>query len=1557
MTLRTRRLSLFLTCAALAACEAEQEPPPLFNAKDLSLQCPTGQVGWDFSTGGNDTAIAEHDVSREIRVDNATLGTCDYREDFALECDDKAECTRVVKKPSSPACAGGALNLTYHCGEESPRFNLVIPGDASAQTVTLACGDPLTIISAIYAANAPSTANQANITRAVASACTGKRRCSLDDPYALNNYADPWPNQPKDTALRYYCGNDTSVREATVPSGQRLDLWCPPREAAAPRFEENLTIIGVECAADSPQAAAWCRGLDADRRATIAEWDRKVKESCEGKKSCKLATVPWVRPGQGQQYPRDYPTMFVNYWCSSPQAPEVKRLYHYDLYGKYFELYCGSPIKIVGATGTAPDLVGARAACDYKTRCTLPNLTYDGGVGAYSATFQYTCGQNELDVRDTRLFFQTPTNTSTGRKLAPFSAFDRALECTVPSTTLYGGIRPVAATTSSGGNAIIAVTSQCFGRGVCAVRSDMATRVEYRCGSSNERKVATGSPLVLTCTPDVRVTSLSCDYSSSIYPEDRQRCVDSTGTRLDVLTLDSVKQRCPPGNNGACGFFKWKTQPLTVKWRCGEDPREYEYTGLGEQDDDLPRQAKVSLTCLVPDKPYVEKACVPEVCRGKQRRDGKLACIPDSTKLETEFYAAPVLKEWLPGADGGTSQWGGANATTLKEDVPYQIFSYAHYKAEGAVQLPPTTSMAVWAYDEYTALPNSGVPSSKQTTFGFRCLLGESTFRAAEFPTGMPGYRKILSGGKGAVPPPTCYRQDIGDGRTAWADAARRVGLSEAQFRSKYGRRQSWVVTSFDPSGKHSVRKFNGVVGNAVNPIGFFYNSQNGWIDLLSYYLQTVDLRFKTAVSFVESNDLELDATAAVVRKSQLFIDVSQPELLPEFEVDLTWTQRGDSPARNPLSPKSLLSASSATPLHKRNLRATIELARLDAALTNNWVPVAATTFPSTNLGSGNAFSQTTRLGARFTPSLRERALAVKGTDVLQTTNGWMASFEEDKTTFRVRVCMDFDEKTHVLGDTNLDNQWVSAARDGVTYRLGFKRRCAETSPIVLERELFVYPVTPVSEQEKPGSAARSPRQGDGASNSTNDLGTQSNCADSGSTRQCTGQSRSNMTSGGQFSISVFENATNEKTDQTETTKLTTMDSKMSLFGFQVFDLAGGGREAQSAGAWSVTLNLTPNLDNIAKAIKRRRGGPVKTDAKPIKTAPKGGFERDGLAMVLSKSIPFTLGPFPFEMELSMSVGFGFGASVTLAGDRQSTSSMFMPKYPCLKTGTGRCLLAYDDVKSFDDASAECQYKGGRLAEVRTAGDLTELQGAIASVGGAAEVFWLGGQLAYQYADPRCDVTRDARCPGLSRTRYTWLTGNVPFANQRRTEPALIDPGALLGNHGLGSNLGNLVSKVPNEAGVLLKKDTGRLVTDTANQVHRFACEFDPAGSYVESSLGVEVKAEFTYGIGAAICTPSADIGFCLGISLNFINASIAIGAKHTTIAVFNNSNVKVSLLGMGEVTGTWGVSLLSGALAAELKLLFWSTSWEIASYKGLISLEGELFPTIETPYRKVTFP
>lgn len=48
-----RVIGLLCACVVAAGC-AEPEPPPLFNAVDPTLQCPTGSVGWSFSTGGPD---------------------------------------------------------------------------------------------------------------------------------------------------------------------------------------------------------------------------------------------------------------------------------------------------------------------------------------------------------------------------------------------------------------------------------------------------------------------------------------------------------------------------------------------------------------------------------------------------------------------------------------------------------------------------------------------------------------------------------------------------------------------------------------------------------------------------------------------------------------------------------------------------------------------------------------------------------------------------------------------------------------------------------------------------------------------------------------------------------------------------------------------------------------------------------------------------------------------------------------------------------------------------------------------------------------------------------------------------------------------------------------------------------------------------------------------------------------------------------------------------------------------------------------------------------------
>ena len=1562
------RLAVALVGLAFSGCPAEEGDPPLFNAKDLSVQCPTGQVGWDFSTGGNDSTIVENSVSREITVDSATLGTCNYKDDFAIDCDGKRDCTRLVKKPTSPTCGGGALNLTYRCGSEPHRYNVVLPGEASGQSITLACAEPMTIISAIYASNAPTAANQANITTAIASACTGKRRCALEDPYVLNNRNDPWPNVNKDTLVKYFCGTDPVAKETVVPAGQRVDIQCPLNEAPAPVFRDTLRIQSVE--ADPEVCANYAGTCSAPAyQARVKEWDTKLRAACENKKECRLTM------NRGLSFPST--RLRVTYWCTSPQAPEERYFDSRDDFEASFDLYCGTPITIVGLVPgfnnlyKGGDLDAAKAACNTKSRCVLPNPKYATGQLGDSAraAYRYTCGDNVFDMRETEeLNTSTFYRPSLGRRVeAILDPRRRQLACDRYSNNLVGGIRVVSATIN-GADALLSTTSQCYGRGVCFVQSNDSGDIKYRCGNSYELKTATRKSelpagFVLSCNPDVKVVSLECENpaSETYYPKG---CITpSTPYRYTDITPD---QRCFAGNNGVCNISKRSNQVAHLKWTCGNDPRVYSYDGPGEPYPSASEQAFDFLKprCEVPEKPYVEKACVPATCPGNMRRDSKLQCIPDATKLFTDVYAAPILKTWDPGLDGGTSQWGGAETTTLTEDFPYQMFGYAQYKAWGYVQLAPTTAITLWAWDEFVPKQGVTVPANRTSTVGFRCIVSEAPIRDAEVQSITPGYRRVINGGKGGVLPLTCFRQDVDDGRNAWSDGARRVGIPESEFRRDYQRKTSWVASAFDATGKQAARVSNNQLRSAVNPIGFFYNSSNGWIDQLAFYAQTTDYRFAKQVTFVEAQEIQVNASAATLRQAELKVDVAKADLLPSFDLDFTWSQRGDSPSKNPLSPRSILSTNAAVPLNRRNLRATIEMARLSTS-EPEWLAVNATSFPATGLGNGNAMSQTVRLQAKVTPSLRERMLSIKGAATAQTADGFMRNFEEDNTVFRVRVCMDFDEVTHALGSSNitagsLDNQGVTAQRDGVTYGLKFTKRCAESGPVLLKRELFVYPTTPVAAVETPANSASSPRQGDSAAGSTNDMGNQSACTETGGRQNCTGQSRNAMTTGGQFSISAIDTASNDESTQDETTKTTKMSTNMTLFGFKIFDLSSGSTaEPQSAGAWSVELNLTPNLDNIADAWKSRRTAGVKTKSDKTKTKPKAKkgilsrFERDGLAMKLSKEFPFTLGPFPFVLEVGFSVGFGFGAKLKLSGDYQSVTSMVNPKYPCLKSGAGECFLAYTDNKSFEEALSECRFKGGTLAEVRTAADLAAANAAIATAAGSGTRYWLGGQLAYQYEDPRCDVTRAPACAGTSRTRYAWLTGNVPFANQRRLETPLLDPNSLLGNHGFGASLGPVVSRAPNRAGVLLRPATSNLETDVITATAPYVCQFDPASSYVEASIGVAVNVEFSMGFFAKICTPSTDIGFCLGATLNLITAGVNVSAERSRILVFNNNRIKVSLLGESKIEGTWEVAFMSGSFDAELNFLFWSTSWQIASYGGLFTIEGELFPEIVSPYAR----
>ena len=177
-----------------------------------------------------------------------------------------------------------------------------------------------------------------------------------------------------------------------------------------------------------------------------------------------------------------------------------------------------------------------------------------------------------------------------------------------------------------------------------------------------------------------------------------------------------------------------------------------------------------------------------------------------------------------------------------------------------------------------------------------------------------------------------------------------------------------------------------------------------------------------------------------------------------------------------------------------------------------------------------------------------------------------------------------------------------------MSYQLGIKKRCAETGPLLVQRELFVYSTNPLATTESPLNSATSPRQGDGSAGSNNDIGNQSNCVDlnNGLSQACTGASRSNMVTSGQFQLSLLESTTTDKSTQSESSKSSGITSETKLFGFVTLNLnQGGGSEGSSPGAWEVDIDLVEGASAIGDAIDSIRA--LRKAALPVRRSTASG--------------------------------------------------------------------------------------------------------------------------------------------------------------------------------------------------------------------------------------------------------------------------------------------------------------------------------------------------------------
>ncbi len=1543
--------------------------PPLFNAIDPSIECPADQVGWDFSTGGLQD-INRNLVGREITITEANFGgncTSTLEASFRAACDSQEKCSLPID------CDNGDFTLKYQCGTERSTYQAFTEtAEDGTQQVTLICGVPITIAKAIYA---PDSGTPVDITSALAANCSGKRRCANGlTASALNANQDPNPGQADTVEIHYVCGGEATETVRTVDENS-VDLYCATEERSL-SFNENLRILSVSSRLP-PREVSWLPNLLEDEAAYVDRQRETIREACEGRVSCTFGVeLPsanfkdYVLRPEGEDMAgvphRVSPNLlFVEYACGAETAPSVRTMLPASdaTGGSEFTLSCGQPMTILEAyvdntvvrASEKTQLTNEmKEACDGKRVCYAPvkhgstgriedprsRLTPDNGYIKY----RVNCG-DLLNVTDFIIE-------------ARYGTINQAhLQCPTFDPEVFKGIRIATVTPS---DQTIAITKRCFGRDKCDTGG---AEVSYRCGTSPRLDTGSGE---ISCEPSITLLGISgCDTREP--PSDPHWC-----QRRNQL--------------GTCSYshyprtdYRWNCDEFTVHYTCGADPSEQTVTQTTSNPGE-PWVPEAEVHCPTRINPFVRKECIPKICYGQTRRDEDLQCVADSTLQPSVDAQFPFVNDWEVLADGSTSRYGGPSVAkvdglpTLKSNFPYQAFSFIYYRPDNGQPLPDNTHVTIYAFDVFEKKSDA-----THVMPGFRCIVGDAPLKDSAMPTRYSSFQAALVGGKRAVIPSMCFDQEaFNDETTAWYDAAKRAQMSESNFREEYQRQGTWLVSSFDPSGKNSVRRYSRVAV-APDPIGFYYDPLRDWVDKLNFYGARANYNNKMEVRFESSKEIEISAVDQTVSAADLWVDVEKPELLPGLEVDFSWYLRGDSPS-NPYSPLSRVQNNPAgVSLKDRNLTATVEIARQDPSLQNPWIANNAVRFAPVPISGTDPFGKADRVNVKFTSEVRKRMLSIRGNVPGGTPNGFMSDALDEDTIFLVRTCLDMNGMQRRPGDTDIDDKSLQQLSG---YGLKVNKRCGPTGTIVVRRQLYVRPLLPAEAKEASNEKGAMAGSGDGDVGGGNDNGSQNNCskkctvnADCGSggvceaggicqrtpsNDSCTSKSRSQMGLSGQFPLTLFSTRSDSATTQNsaQSTTNSTTGASAEMLGFTTFMPQSSSGSAGNASSYSFEINIAPNLQPIIDVWKGKKVGVISTDAKKVlmkrKAVGTGSSaataERDGLGFAIGKEFFLTIGPVPLVLELGFSAGLGFGVTLKISGENASAgqTSAF---YPCLNDSGSKCYFLETEAKTFGEASEVCKAKGGQLAPV-VAGALSAVNAAIDAGGAAADEVWVGGQAAYLYSYPPCETNgyvgpkgETGYCQQNSSTGYFWLAGGSRFAAQNGQSSSFTPYASA---HGF-SDLDFTASPIPQKAGVVYRKSDSRVVALTTSNVRKFVCRYDPASSVVTKSISITFGVEISAGASAAICLPSNKAGVCVGLSLKFVSIGLAFEGGTANTAVYGGTTPRLkSMLGSSYNKASWTVAFLQGAIDLQFRFLFWTKSVTLKQFSWGPSITNDLynFPT-----------
>jgi hypothetical protein len=291
---------LAASIGVLAGCSGSKSPastaddalPPPLNAIDPSLSCPTGQVGWDFSTGGGtEKESLSSEPIRGIRITKAWYGAnCagakgfDFTDDRASSCAGKDVCQWLVTSAAdiAPGCAKQA-EIEWQCGVETTKYVLRINSEAWGQTLTPTCGGKIKVVSASYGHNVGTTPGA--YTTQMGMHCNDKRNCTYTPSTILG---DVVPGRVKATQIDYTCGNDNTIY-SKVSGEEQTTISCVVQASPyAPTISVVSTVYGNNCPG----------GVTGEQ---ISQQTAITRALCDGKVACSAgansAVFPDPKPG------------------------------------------------------------------------------------------------------------------------------------------------------------------------------------------------------------------------------------------------------------------------------------------------------------------------------------------------------------------------------------------------------------------------------------------------------------------------------------------------------------------------------------------------------------------------------------------------------------------------------------------------------------------------------------------------------------------------------------------------------------------------------------------------------------------------------------------------------------------------------------------------------------------------------------------------------------------------------------------------------------------------------------------------------------------------------------------------------------------------------------------------------------------------------------------------------------------------------------------------------------------------------------------------------------